>query len=251
MFAREAQNNAPWSIEDVPRSLTTVAWYWQCERGHRWRSPMNDMYRTPANSRRPYRWQRVAGKRSACRFCVLEDYSPVFLRCGHREEDLSLVSRIPLRIDDWCSSCRMILPDHQPGDAIRVQHDPPTSKAERTLRALLEQSLPLATPGEANAVAVESTSWGAQHVFPDMLVPSRRIAIEYDSAGRFGTDHGPASIDADKDASLRAVGWEVIRVRTGGLAKLGPFDVIASGPTRRAAAAVIAAYEDVLRSRDE
>ncbi|RAV12433.1 hypothetical protein DQP55_12505 [Mycolicibacterium sp. GF69] len=83
-------------------------------------------------------------------------------------------------------------------------------------------------------------------MFPDMLVPSTRVAIEYDSPGPLRDAHGPLSVDHEKDNALRRVGWEVIRVRVGDLALIGPYDVAATGPTRAAAAAVIDQYHRVL-----
>ena len=95
---------------------------------------------------------------------------------------------------------------------------------------------------------VPTTSLGHDRVFPDMLIPVRRVAVEYDSPGMDGEAHGSESQDAEKDAALRAVGWEVIRVRVR-LPLLGPYDVAATGPTRKAAADVITQYSRILTDR--
>ena len=64
-------------------------------------------------------------------------------------------------------------------------------------------------------------------VWPDILLPELRIAVEYDSTGRFGLEHVGKREEADrrKDRTLRAAGWEVVRIRTGKLEKLGPHDL--------------------------
>ena len=64
-------------------------------------------------------------------------------------------------------------------------------------------------------------------VWPDILLPELRIAIEYDSPGRFGLEHVGQREETDrrKDRALRAAHWEVVRIRTGKLEKLGPHDL--------------------------
>jgi hypothetical protein len=68
-------------------------------------------------------------------------------------------------------------------------------------------------------------------VWPDIVLPELRVAIEYDSTGRDGLEHvgRREPVDERKDRLLRAVGWEVIRIRTGKLPRLGPHDVPAAG----------------------
>lgn len=59
-------------------------------------------------------------------------------------------------------------------------------------------------------MVVRTPSWGARHAFPDMLVPSSRVAIEYDSPGARGGAHGEFSVDPEKDAALRSVGCRCV-----------------------------------------
>ena len=117
------------------------------------------------------------------------------------------------------------------------------------LRRLLAGHLPLAGRKEANAVVVEKTSWGSHHVFPDILIPTNRVAIEYDSPGPDGQAHGADSVDTEKDAALRYAGWEVIRVRVR-LPLIGPYDLAATGPTKNAAATVLQNFNRILSDRD-
>ena len=65
-------------------------------------------------------------------------------------------------------------------------------------------------------------------LWPDILVPQLRIAVEYDDAGRSRRAHlgFKEASDVDKDDALREVGRDVIRIRAGGLDVLGPHSVV-------------------------
>jgi len=82
------------------------------------------------------------------------------------------------------------------------------------------------TPGY-NAVKVSRPFFDHLEVWPDILLPELRIAIEYDSPGRFGLEHVGKREQSDlrKDRALRSAGWEVVRIRTGKLEKIGPHDL--------------------------
>jgi hypothetical protein len=109
----------------------------------------------------------------------------------------------------------------------------PASAVEARLRMDLTGRLSF-TPG-LNAVRVGRPFFDHLEVWPDILLPELRIAVEYDSTGRHGLEHVGPREDADrrKDRTLRAAGWEVVRIRTGRLEKLGPYDLQLSGITRR------------------
>jgi hypothetical protein len=110
---------------------------------------------------------------------------------------------------------------------------PPASAAEAQLRADLAERLEY-TEG-MTAIRLARPFFDHVEAWPDIIVPELRIAIEYDSTGRHGLEHvGPRTeIDARKDRLVRAVGWEVIRIRTGRLQALGPYDLEVSGTGRR------------------
>ena len=119
----------------------------------------------------------------------------------------------------------------------------PASAVEAQLRADLFARLDV-TPG-FTAVRVTRPFFDHLEVWPDILLPEVRVAIEYDSTGRHGLEHVGKREDADrrKDRTLRAAGWEVVRIRTGKLEKLGPYDLQLSSVGRRGLEALI----DVLR----
>jgi hypothetical protein len=81
------------------------------------------------------------------------------------------------------------------------------------------------------AVRVARPFFDHLEVWPDIVLPELRVALEYDTTGRDGLEHvgRREAIDRRKDRVLRATGWEVVRVRCGKLQPLGPHDVVASG----------------------
>ena len=120
-----------------------------------------------------------------------------------------------------------------------------TSRAEQQLRALLSEQIDI--PKGVNRIRIARPFHGRSEVWPDIVIPALKVAIEYDSPGPGGGWHRGLrkASDLDKDEALREVGWEVIRVRTGGLEPLGRYCVIASGPTQKAAAEVLSLLETI------
>jgi len=104
-----------------------------------------------------------------------------------------------------------------------------TSQAEQKLRMLLGERIRL--PHRVNAIRINRTFYGKPEVWPDIIIPALRVAIEYDSPGRDKTSHRglKEASDREKDAALEEVGWAVIRVRADGLAALGPYSIVCSG----------------------
>ncbi|WP_366518602.1 hypothetical protein [Herbiconiux sp.] len=115
----------------------------------------------------------------------------------------------------------------------------PASAVEAELRqrlaARLELAIELDAPGFANAIAVGRPFHGRHEVWPDIVLSELRVALEYDTVGRFGLEHvGPREeSDRQKDRLLRAAGWEVVRIRCRPLLPIGPHDLEASGVTGR------------------
>ncbi len=97
-----------------------------------------------------------------------------------------------------------------------------TSQTEQRLKMLLGERIRL--HHGVNAVRIARTFYGRQEVWPDILVPQLRIAVEYDDPGRSRRAHMglKEASDLEKDDALREVGWEVVRIRAGGLAITRP-----------------------------
>lgn len=120
-----------------------------------------------------------------------------------------------------------LLPPGQP--FVSACAPPPASAVEARLRALVAERLEF-EPG-FTAVRLSRPFFEHLEAWPDIVLSELRVAIEYDSTGRHGLEHVGHREEADrrKDRALRAVGWEVVRVRTGRLPPLGPHDILASG----------------------
>jgi hypothetical protein len=116
-----------------------------------------------------------------------------------------------------------------PGTAFWSARAPATASAAE---ALLRQKLGARLEFDArpNAVAVARPFHGRLEVWPDIVIDELRVALEYDTVGRFGLEHvGPREqSDRSKDRLLRAAGWEVVRIRCAPLSLLGPHDLTAS-----------------------
>lgn len=106
---------------------------------------------------------------------------------------------------------------------------PPASAAEADLRERLRYRLDVDL--RFNAVRVARPFFDHLEVWPDFCLSEFRVAIEYDTTGRDGLEHVGRREDVDrrKDRLLRSAGWEVLRVRCGKLALLGPWDLSAAG----------------------
>ena len=114
-----------------------------------------------------------------------------------------------------------------------------TSMTEQRLRTLLGERIRL--HHRVNAVRIRRMFYGKQEVWPDILVPQLRIAVEYDDPGRSRRAHLglKEASDLEKDDALREVGWEVIRIRAGGLEAFGPYSVVCRSLTVEAVDEVV------------
>ena len=146
---------------------------------------------------------------------------------GHPSDAATTTGLAPSKAEG-CARAR------QPGDAFWSPAAPkPASAAEADLRQRLSHHFDLDLG--CNAVIVARPFFGRLEVWPDIVIPELRIALEYDTVGRHGLEHvGPKEeSDRRKDRALRAVRWEVIRIRCGKLQPLGPYDLSAASVTGR------------------
>ena len=185
---------------------------WQCEVGHLFAA-------TPAEQRaRPQRERR---RSSWCPECRAEAV-PVRVRPADPDRPKTPPPRRPRPPIRICERT----PDIPVGEAFVSEcAPPPKSAVEQQLRADLGERLDY-TAG-CTAIRVRQPFFDHLEVWPDILIPELRVAIEYDSTGRHGLEHvGPReAADRRKDRAVRAARWEVIRIRTGKLQKLGPHDL--------------------------
>lgn len=192
---------------------------WQCEAGHVFVATPEEQRGRPGGQRRRSVW---------CPVCA-ELANPPRIRASLPAAPPARRSRARRGPRTLGSSVTVV-----PGDAFWSERAPkPASAAEAELRQRLEKRFDFDLT--CNAVAVSRPFFNRLEVWPDIVIPELRVAIEYDTVGRHGLEHvGPREeSDRRKDRALRAVRWEVIRIRCGRLRPLGPHDLVATSVTER------------------
>jgi hypothetical protein len=216
------------ALSQIPPAAEVLL-LWQCEAGHVFAATPEEQRGRPGRERRRSSW---------CPECAAGAAPRTPRPAGWRPPATPRPAAGP-RI---CP----LTPGIPPGEPFASGCAPaPVSAVEAELRAGLRERLEFdASP---NAVRLSRPFFDHVEAWPDILLPELRVAIEYDSTGRHGLEHVGPREDADrrKDRALRAVGWEVVRVRTGRLLPLGPHDVLAAGVSRRLYPRVLEALRDI------
>ncbi len=209
------------ALSQVPLAADVLL-CWECRVGHRFAATPAEQRERPGRVRRQSAW---------CPECsTLARPQPVVLG------EARAIHRRPKRPLTLCSKT----PDLPSGEAFSSVCAPaPASAAEARLRAMLAARISVTTG--VNAVKVSRPFFRHTEVWPDILLPELRVAIEYDTVGRHGLEHVGTREQTDlrKDRALRSAGWEVIRVRTGRLEPLGPHDLQMPSVTARGIARII------------
>ena len=188
---------------------------WQCDYGHIFVATPEEQRSRPGRRRRQSAWCPVCSQLA----------NPPRIRPEPRTEypqTLAKPTRTPPPVPVG------------PGVAFLSQHAPkPSSAAEGELRQAIRDRWDFDLG--CNAIALSRPFFGRLEAWPDIVIPELRVAIEYDTIGRFGLEHVGHREQADlrKDRAIRAVRWEVIRIRCGRLQPLGPFDLVAGGVSAR------------------
>lgn len=205
------------ALSQVPLAADVLL-CWECPLGHRFAATPTEQRERPGRVRRRSSW---------CPECsALARPQPVVLG-----EARALPARPKKPAPALCTKT----PDLPKGTPFLSACAPkPASAAEAKLRAMLRDRLEF-TDG-LNAIKVVWPFFRHAEVWPDILLPELRVAIEYDSVGRHGLEHVGKREEADrrKDRAVRGAGWEVVRLRTGPLEPLGPYDVQLTGLGRAA-----------------
>jgi hypothetical protein len=196
--------NAGLLLTQIPPAAEVLL-LWQCTAGHRFAATPAEQRSRPGRVRRRSAW---------CPECTAAARPPVV-----RARDAPRRERPRRRL---CS----VTPPLPVGTAFASACAPrPASAAESDIRAALHTRL--AFTAGVNAVRVSRPFFEHLEVWPDILIPELRVAIEYDTIGRFGLEHvgDRETADRRKDRVLRAAGWEVVRLRTAPLQPLGSHDL--------------------------
>ena len=218
--------NAGITLTQVPPAADVLL-LWQCEMGHLFAATPAEQRARPGRERRRSAW---------CPDCALMAKPPRITPAGQPR------AKRPRPARELCPKT----PPLPVGEPFVSECAPrPASAVEAQLRADLFARLGV-TPG-FNAVRVGRPFFDHVEVWPDFLLPELRIAVEYDSTGRHGLEHVGTREDADKrkDRMLRAARWEVVRIRTGKLEKLGPHDVQLSTVGRKGLDRLIDVFRDI------
>lgn len=220
--------NAGITLTQIPPAADVLL-VWQCEIGHYFVATPTEQRERPGRERRRSVW---------CPECLamakprpVQAGVPVASRAKPKKPAPPICLKTP----------RL-----QTGEAFLSQCAPqPASAVEAQLRADLAERLDF-TQG-FNAVKVARPFFQHTEVWPDILLPELRVAIEYDSTGRHGLEHVGKKEQADrrKDRALRSAGWEVVRIRTGKLQAIGPFDLQMSSVTGRGLERLIDRLRDI------
>ena len=218
--------NAGITLTQIPPAAEVLL-LWQCEVGHVFAATPAEQRNRPGRERRRSSW---------CPECLLGAKPPRI-----RPADA------PPRVRT--SRARPLCPKTPPvpvGAPFASVCAPATASAvEAQLRLDLTGRLEFTTG--FNAVRVARPFFDHAEVWPDIVIPELLIAVEYDSPGRHGLEHvgQREATDRRKDRALRAARWEVVRIRTGKLEKLGPYDVQAGSTGRRTLALLLEAFREI------
>lgn len=239
--------NAGIVLSQVPPAADVLL-LWQCEAGHKFAATPDEQRNRPGRERRRSAWcPECTDLARPVRALPMRDVvtpadASVPAAIATPIERTVLRPRTPRRKLELCPKT----PDLPPGTPFRSECAPrPASAIEAQLRADLFSRVSV-TAG-LNAVRVARPFFDHLEVWPDILLPELRIAVEYDSTGRHGLEHVGKRADADrrKDRALRAAKWEVVRIRTGKLEPLGPYDLQLPGWSRNRLDRLIDTLRDI------
>lgn len=219
--------NAGITLTQIPPAADVLL-LWECEAGHRFAATPAEQRARPGRERRRSAW---------CPDCSTLAKPP-------RVSAVAASGRPP-RTKRERTLCTKT-PDLAVGEPFVSTCAPkPASAVEERLRADVFSRLAV-TPG-LNAIRAARPFFDHLEVWPDIILPELRVAIEYDTVGRHGLEHVGKREEADrrKDRVVRASGWEVVRIRTGGLEPLGPHDLQLGAWSRRGLDALVEALRGI------
>jgi hypothetical protein len=234
------------ALSQVP--LAADVWLlWECDAGHRFIATPEEQRMRPGRERRRSTWCPTCSDLALGRAPRPLPMRPPIARAVEPASAPARAAPVPppkqRQAPRTLCPVTPALPVGEP--FVSTCAPAPASAAEGSLRAALLERL--AFDVEQNAVRLGQPFFEHLEAWPDLVLGDLRIAIEYDTTGRHGLEHvgRREQVDARKDRLLRHAGWEVVRIRTGRLAPLGPFDVEAAGVSGRLVDRVVDRLRDV------
>jgi hypothetical protein len=212
--------NAGIALSQVPPAAEVLL-LWQCDAGHRFAATPSEQRLRPGRERRRSAWCPECSEQASPRRTVA-----LPMRDSMTEPAVTATAVLRQRKRPVTPPICAKTPAVPVGTAFFSTCAPrPASAVEDRVRADVVRRLAL--DHGANAVRVARPFFQHVEVWPDLVFPELRIAVEYDSIGRHGLEHVGKREAADrrKDRALRSAGWEVVRLRAGRLELLGPHDL--------------------------
>ncbi|MDQ0676555.1 hypothetical protein QFZ36_004181 [Pseudarthrobacter siccitolerans] len=202
-------------------------------------------------------WRKKAGGSRACLSCADEQlYGRVTLSCGHE-----VIARPGVEYMAVCRACRPTAradfaerkakssgPYYQAGTVIQSRNLS-TSKTEQEVRdKLVAAGFRVHKGRSAIQCGHEPERNNFPVLTPDILISKTKVCVEVDPAY---THAGKEREDKRRNDLLAGVGWQVVRLRLGGLGPIGEHDVLAQSEvvTKHVIEALVLALSDAMAGR--
>lgn len=246
-----AEDN-PFGPHEIPATSPAKV-RWRCPKGHTFIE--SAVVQCGAVSA----WRVAAGGSRACVHCYEDSRSDmVRLACGHA---------IPARhAEDGGTECWTCKHDEVrnaralaraaarstprfPLGTVVQSRSSAVSKTERQVRdKLVESGLTVHKGRSAIQCGSEPLRGNFPILTPDIIISKTKVCVEVDPAY---THAEKETVDKTRNNLLAAVGWQVVRLRLGGLEPIGEHDVVVESEnvTKEAITALVAAVADAVAGR--
>lgn len=236
----------PFGPNDIPAS-SPVKVRWVCGQGHKFVE--SAVVQCGAVSG----WRQQGGGSRACLTCLGEQlHGWVRLGCGHE-----VIAKPGAENMTACRSCRaasfatrkMVKGPKYPVGAVIQSRNLATSETEQQVRAKLVAAGFTVHKGRSGIqCGQEPRLRNFPILTPDILISKTKVCVEVDPAH---THAGKEREDNTRNQLLAGAGWKVVRLRLGGLAAIGDYDVLVESAkvTNDAIEALAAAVSEAVEGR--
>lgn len=231
---------------DIPASSPAKV-RWVCGQGHRFIE--SAVVQCGAVSG----WRRQAGGSRACLTCLAEqEHGWVRLECGHEVIAKPGTENMPM-----CRPCRTAAfaarkpiagPKYPIGTVIQSRNLTTSHTEQRVREKLVAAGFAVHKGRSAIQCGYEPQRNNFPILTPDILISKSKVCVEVDPAH---THLGKEKGDKTRNQLLADAGWQVVRLRIGGLQAVGEHDVVAESEsvTNEAIEALASAVADAVEGR--
>jgi hypothetical protein len=232
--------------KDIPAS-SPVKVRWVCKQGHRFVE--SAVVQCGAVSG----WRRQAGGSRACLTCLGEqEHGWVRLQCGHEviakpgAENMAMCR--PCRTASFAARKTATGPKYPIGTVIQSRNLTTSQMEQRVRDKLIAAGFAVHKGRSAIQCGHEPQRNNFPILTPDILISKSKVCVEVDPAH---THVGKEKDDRTRNQLLAAAGWQVVRLRIGGLGPVGEHDVVAESEsvTNEAVDALASAVADAVAGR--